>query len=58
VRHADDDETDAGPRVEPVVHQPQLGRVRLHENGGERCAKATAAASSSILTGMVAGLGG
>jgi hypothetical protein len=41
VRHAGDDEADAGPRVEPLVHQPQLGRVRLHENSGERRAKPT-----------------
>jgi hypothetical protein len=27
VRHADDDQANAGPRVEPVVHQPQLGHA-------------------------------
>jgi hypothetical protein len=36
VRHADDGQANAGPRVESVVHQPQFRRARFHENGGER----------------------
>jgi len=27
VRHPDDDEADARPGVEPLVHQPKLGRA-------------------------------
>ena len=29
VRHADDDQADSRPRVEPAVEQAQLGRARL-----------------------------
>jgi hypothetical protein len=43
VRHAGDDEPDAGPVVEPVAHKPQLRRVVAHEHGGERGAEAAAA---------------
>jgi hypothetical protein len=42
MRHADDDEADAGPGVGPVVDEPQLRRIGAHEHGGERSAQAAA----------------
>jgi YHS domain-containing protein len=33
VRQADDDEADPRSRIEPVAHEPQLGRVVSHEHG-------------------------
>jgi hypothetical protein len=40
VRHPDDDEADARPGVEPLVHQPKLGRARREpaeaKGGAER----------------------
>jgi hypothetical protein len=43
MRHADDDQADPGPRVEPGVDEPQLGRIDAHEHRGERGAEAAAA---------------
>jgi hypothetical protein len=43
VRHADDDQAEAGPRVEPTVYERQLRRVVAHEHGSERGAEAAAA---------------
>jgi hypothetical protein len=42
MRHAGDDKPEARPRIEPVAHEPQLGRVVGHEHGGERGAEAAA----------------
>jgi hypothetical protein len=38
----------ARPVVEPLVHQPQLGRVVAHEHGGERGAEAAAAGGQAV----------
>ena len=43
MRHANHDERDARPRVEKLVHQPQLGGVGLDQYGGEGDAEAAAA---------------
>jgi len=43
VRHAGDDEAEAGPAVEPVAHETQPRRVVAYEHGGERGAEAAAA---------------
>jgi hypothetical protein len=40
VRHAGDDEPDAGPVIELLVDEPQLRRVVAHERGGHRSAEA------------------
>jgi hypothetical protein len=54
VRHARDDEPDAGPVVELLPDEPQLWRVVAHEHGGEGSAEAAevgmAAASQSSHT--------
>jgi hypothetical protein len=43
MRHAGDDEPEAGPVVEPLAHEPQLRRVVAHEHGGEGSAEAATA---------------
>jgi hypothetical protein len=43
VRHPRDDEPEAGPVVEPVVHEAQLRRVVRHEHGRERGAETAVA---------------
>jgi hypothetical protein len=58
VRHADDDQADASSRVEQLVHQFQLRRLRLDEHGGERRAQAAATGVSSIGGGTVPPLPG
>jgi hypothetical protein len=42
VRHADDDQPDARPGVEPAVDEGQLGRMSTDEHGSQRSAEATA----------------
>jgi hypothetical protein len=53
MRHADDDETDAGPGIEPVVDEAQLRRVVAHEHRGERGAEAAAAGVEAADHGRV-----
>jgi hypothetical protein len=43
VRHADDDEADARPGVEPLVDEVQFTRTVAHEHGGEHSPEAAAA---------------
>jgi hypothetical protein len=60
VRHADDDETDARPGVEPLVDEVQFTRTVAHEHRGERGAEAAAAGVSHAARqrGRVASLSG
>jgi len=51
MRHADDDQADTGPGVEPRVHEPQFRRVVGHEHGGECGAEAAAAGIQVRLRG-------
>jgi hypothetical protein len=55
VRHANDDQPDAGPGVEQLVHQPQLRRVRLDESTAAvvlgRSPSMTSAAGSGTKSG-------
>jgi hypothetical protein len=42
VCHPGDDEAEAGPRVEPLVHESKLRRVVADGHGGERRTEAAA----------------
>ena len=48
MRHARDDQAEAGPGVEPVVDEVQLTRAVAHEHGGERGAEAAAAGVEGV----------
>jgi hypothetical protein len=43
VRHAGDDQAEAGPGVEPLMDQVQLARTVADQNGGEGGLEAAAA---------------
>jgi hypothetical protein len=47
VRHAGDDEPDAGPAVGPLAHETQLRRVVAHKYGRERGGVTTTLGSGS-----------